>query len=171
MKLENIPFSEVGYRWYDRHEIEPMFPFGHGLSYTRFEYSDLAVSREGDGLQVSLNVRNAGSRRGSEVAQVYLGPVAGAGFEMAVRSLAGFERMELDPGRSARVSIHVNARALSYWSVEKRSWVLAEGERAVYVGSSSRDIRLTRIYSSGNANHRSAHLHGPVRGGSVSGRV
>jgi beta-glucosidase len=188
MKLENIPFAEVGYRWYDRHEVEPLFPFGHGLSYTRFEYSDLAVRREGDGLQVSFNVRNAGGRRGSEVAQVYVGSAAGAraaneavglaGWEPAAghgpapqSTLAGFERVELDPGRSARVSIHVNARALSYWSVERRAWVRAEGDRSIYVGSSSRDIRLTRIYSSGNANHRSARLHGRVRGSPTSGPV
>jgi beta-glucosidase len=167
-------FSEgiyVGYRWYDRHDVEPLFPFGHGLSYTRFEYTTLAMSREKGGLHVEFNVRNAGSRRGSEVAQVYIGAAAGAGVDMTVRSLAGFERVELDPGRSARVSIHVSTRALSYWSVERGGWTVAKSERPIYVGSSSRDIRLTRIYSSGNANHRSARLHGPVRGGSVSGRV
>jgi beta-glucosidase len=154
--LDDVPyrssgvFSEgidVGYRWYDRHEIEPLFPFGYGLSYTRFEYSDMAVTTDGDGLRVTFNIRNAGSRRGSEVAQVYVGPASGAGIEMAVRSLAGFKRVELDPGRSARVSIHVGARSLSYWAVEKGGWALAASGRTIYVGSSSRDIRLQRMFS------------------------
>jgi beta-glucosidase len=177
VKLEDVPYREsgtfserlnVGYRWYDRHDIAPLFPFGHGLSYTRFEYSDLGVTSSGDGLQVSFNVRNAGSRRGSEVAHVYVGPAAGAGVEMAVRSLAGFKRVELDPGQTARVSVRVNARALSYWSVEKAAWVVAPGDRPVYVGSSACDIRLTRIYSSGNANNRAAGFARRARGGQVA---
>jgi beta-glucosidase len=177
VKLEDAPyrksgnFSEsldVGYRWCDRHDIAPLFPFGHGLSYTRFEYSDLGVTSGSDGLQISFNVRNAGSRRGSEVAQVYIGPAAGAGVEMAVRALAGFKRVELNPGQTARVSIHVGARAWSYWSVEKAAWVVAPGDRPVYVGSSARDIRLTRIYSSGNANHRAAGFARRARGGQVA---
>jgi beta-glucosidase len=144
---------DVGYRWYDRHSIEPLFPFGHGLSYTRFEYSGLIIQPNGDGLDVTFTIRNAGSRAGSEVAQVYVG-------SGPVRSLAGFQRVNLRPGASVRSSIHVGERSLSHWSVEKHGWVLADSEHTVYVGSSSRDIRLTRIYSSGNANPRavvSAH--------------
>jgi len=120
-----VIFSEglaVGYRWYDQQEIEPLFPFGHGLSYTRFEYSNLEVKRAGDEAEISFTLRNAGHRRGAEVAQVYLGPAdAGA----PPRSLAGFERVELQPGRSKRVSVQVQAQ-----------------DCAVYVGASSRDIRL-----------------------------
>ena len=136
-----VVFSEgiaVGYRWYDRQNIEPLFPFGHGLSYTRFEYSDLRV----EGLDISFTLRNLGRLDGAEVVQLYLGPAEGAPVPMALRALAGYRRIELGAGRSRRITLNVNSRALEYWSVERHGWVLAEGERHLYVGSSSRDIRL-----------------------------
>lgn len=132
----------VGYRWYDQQGIQPLFPFGHGLSYTQFAYSHLAVKRRGDGVDVTITLRNAGSRGGAEVVQAYLGPPAGAQAEFAPKSLAGFERVELAPGQSRQVVIHIGARALSYWSAAKHDWVIAEGSREICVGSSSRDIRL-----------------------------
>jgi len=140
-----VAFTEgiaVGYRWYDQQKIDPLFPFGHGLSYTRFEYSGLAVKPVAGGLDVSFTVRNAGAMKGAEVPQVYVGPAAGAPVPMAVKSLAGFQRVELPPGRGMELTIHVGARELSYWSTEKHDWVLAGGARKVYVGSSSRDIRI-----------------------------
>ncbi len=132
----------VGYRWYDRQSIQPLFPFGHGLSYTRFEYSQLAVKRRGDGVDVAVTLRNAGSRRGAEVAQAYIGPPAGGEVDCAPKSLAGFERVEIEPGRSRQVAIHIGPRALSYWSTASHDWVMLEGSRPIYLGSSSRDIRL-----------------------------
>jgi beta-glucosidase len=140
-----VTFSEgiaVGYRWYDQQNIEPLFPFGHGLSYTRFEYSELAVKRGADGIEVAFTLRNAGSRRGAEIPQVYVGPASGAPAPMALKALVAFRRIELDPGQSQRVAMHVDTRGLSYWSTDKHEWVVAEGSRPVYVGSSSRDIRL-----------------------------
>jgi beta-glucosidase len=130
-----VIFSEgiaVGYRWYDQQNIQPLFPFGHGLSYTQFEYSNLAVKRGADGADVTFTLRNTGSRKGAEVPQVYVGP----------KSLAGFQRVELEPGKSASVTIRVDARGLSYWSTDKHDWVVLSGSRPVYVGASSRDIRL-----------------------------
>jgi beta-glucosidase len=135
----------VGYRWYDQRNIQPLFPFGHGLSYTRFEYSQLGVKRRGDGVDVAFTLRNAGSRRGAEVAQAYIGPPAGAPADFAPKSLAGFERVELEPGRSRQVVIHIGARALSYWSTARHDWAMPEGSREIYVGSSSRDIRLRTL--------------------------
>jgi len=132
----------VGYRWYDRQNIEPLFPFGHGLSYTRFEYSQLTVNRRGDGADITFTLRNAGSRRGAEVVQAYIGPPAGGRVDFAPKSLANFLRIELAPGQSRQVAIHIDARALSYWSTASHDWVVAEGSRKIYVGSSSRDIRL-----------------------------
>jgi beta-glucosidase len=140
-----VTFSEgiaLGYRWYDQQGIEPLFPFGHGLSYTRFEYADLSVKRTPAGSDVTFTLRNVGSRKGADVPQVYLGPAEHAPVFMVPRALAGFARIELEPGQSRVVTIHLDARQLSYWSTAKHGWVVADGRRPVYVGASSRDIRL-----------------------------
>lgn len=132
----------VGYRWYDAKDIAPLFPFGHGLSYSRFQYSGLRVSPNRDGYDVSFRVRNAGARRGAEVPQVYVGAPDDAPVPMARQALAGFERIELAPGESRQVTIPLGPRPLSYWSEARHDWILAPGRRSVVVGSSSRDIRL-----------------------------
>ncbi|QFY10703.1 beta-glucosidase [Nonomuraea phyllanthi] len=130
----------VGYRHYDAHDVEPLFPFGHGLSYTRFRYDDLAVSHAGGGLSVSFTVANTGRREGVEVAQVYLAAPAAPPVPMPPRALAGFARVRLAPGERRRVTVAVDGRALAYWSDGR--WVTAGGRRTVHVGSSSRDLRL-----------------------------
>jgi beta-glucosidase len=140
-----VTYSEgiaVGYRWYDRQSIQPLFPFGHGLSYTRFAYSQLSVKRRGDGVDVTFTLRNTGARTGAEVAQAYIGPPAAAPVEFAPKSLAGFARIELAPGHSRRVEIHIDARALTFWSAATHAWAMPKGTREIYLGSSSRDIRL-----------------------------
>jgi beta-glucosidase len=150
----------VGYRWYDAQRIAPLFAFGHGLSYTQFRYSQLKVRRShrhGDeGLDVRFHVRNVGSRTGAEVPQVYVGPPADPPVPMAPKSLAGFARIELAPGRDRKLTLHVGARELSYWSTAAHDWVLATGRRPVYVGSSSRDIRLE---SSASVRQGARHPH------------
>lgn len=147
----------VGYRWYDAEDIEPLFPFGHGLSYTRFKYSNLKIRPKGDGYDVSFRVRNVGRMKGAEVPQVYLGPPSDAPVPMAPKQLVGFERIELKPGRSQNVTLHISARELSYWSEDDDGWVVADGDRPVYVGSSSRDIRL-------EGSTESEHCHKPKGG-------
>ena len=134
-----------GYKWFDKHEVTPLYPFGHGLSYSKFSYSKLTLESADDGgLNVAFRVRNTGGRDGAEVPQVYIGPSASNpdGVELARRALGAFDRIALDRGDSTDVTLHVNPRELSYWSTSKHDWVLATGERTVYVGSSSRDIRL-----------------------------
>jgi beta-glucosidase len=136
----------VGYRWFDQQNIEPLFPFGYGLSYTRFDYRSLAVRAAADGgLDIAFTLRNVGAVRGDEVPQVYLSaprtPEAGAQF--ARRSLVAFDRVALAAGQSRRVVLHVGQRRLQYWSEAEHRWQLASGVRSIEVGASSRDIRLS----------------------------
>ncbi len=132
----------VGYRWYDQEKIEPLFPFGFGLSYTTFAYTKVAAKRAGDGYDVTFTIKNTGTREGVEVPQVYIGSPAKAPVPMAVKSLAGFERVTLAPGASKLVKVHVDARTLSYWSTKDHAWKMAGGRRTFMVGASSRDIKL-----------------------------
>jgi beta-glucosidase len=135
----------VGYRWFDQRRIEPLFPFGYGLSYTQFGYSDLRVARAADGgLDASFELHNLGHGAGDEVPQLYLGaPVpAPAEAQFARRALAAFERVHLDPGERRRVTLHAAPRALQYWSASRRRWLTAAGRREVSVGASSRDLKL-----------------------------
>jgi beta-glucosidase len=146
-------FSEgifVGYRWFDKQGIQPLFPFGFGLSYTRFKYSGLKVSQSGDGgLDVNFTISNVGSVPGDEVPQVYLGPPTEQpqGEQFAVRALAAFDRIHLQPGQSQAVRLHVLHRSLQYWSVAKDRWVTGLGTRRVYVGASSRNLLLSEAVS------------------------
>lgn len=136
---------DQGYRWYDRHDVAPLFPFGFGLSYTKFLYSNLDVASTPDGgIDVSFRVRNIGNDVGSDVPQVYVGPSSQlpGNIQQAVRKLAQFQRVTLAPGIAADVTLHVTRRTLSSWSSQAQQWVLGTGPRAVYVGSSSRDLPL-----------------------------
>ncbi|MFJ7169983.1 beta-glucosidase [Streptomyces globosus] len=132
----------TGHRWYDAQRVAPLFPFGHGLSYTSWEYADLSVRPEGGGLRVEFTVRNTGRRKGTEVAQVYVGPSPRLALDQPVRALAGYRRLTLGPGQSERVAVAVDARALSCWDPERHGWVLGTGRREVFAGRSSRDLPL-----------------------------
>jgi beta-glucosidase len=134
-----------GYRWYDRHGVTPLYPFGHGLSYTEFRYADLHARPAPDGgLDVAFRVRNVGHRSGSAVPQVYVGPSSAlpSQVQQAVRRLAQFGRLTLAPAGSAQLTLHVAPRQLSSWSADQHRWVVGTGPRAVYVGSSSRELPL-----------------------------
>jgi beta-glucosidase len=135
----------LGYRWFDKNDIAPLFPFGYGLSYTKFEYSNLKVARAADGgLDVSFRLRNAGSVASDEVPQVYLAAPGQApqGAQFAPRALAAFDRLSLAAGETRDVTLHVPLRGLQYWSTAQGKWALAAGPRVVHVGASSRDLRL-----------------------------
>lgn len=132
--------AAVGYKWYDRRGLKPLFPFGYGLSYTRFDYSALTARVEKGRLVVSFEVRNAGSRAGAAVPQVYVGPKAGGGWE-APRRLAGWSRVSLAPGASASLSITVDPRLLSTFDEGSQSWHTAPGTYEVSLGESSADTR------------------------------
>lgn len=140
-------FSEgllVGYRWFDAKRIEPLFPFGYGLSYSRFTYSGLKLQRAQDGgVDALVTIRNVGDRAADEVAQVYVDkpstPVSGAAF--AEQVLGGFERVHLAAAESQLVTIHIPLRQLQFWSVAANAWVTPSGPRTLWVGGSSRDRR------------------------------
>jgi beta-glucosidase len=140
-------FSEgvdIGYRWFDKQKIDPLFPFGFGLSYSSFRYSDLKVAPAADkGLDVTVSIANTGKVAGDEVPQVYLDAPEQrpAGVQFAVRTLAAFDRITLQPGETKAVTLHVFPRSLEYWSTTKNRWVRADG-RKVSVGGSSRDLQL-----------------------------
>jgi beta-glucosidase len=134
----------VGYRWFDSQKIAPLFPFGYGLSYTRFSYSGLSVTPGPKGaMRASVTVRNTGDRDGDEVVQLYLGaparsPVDG---QVASESLVGFARVHLKAGEARVVTIVLPARRFQYWSERRGGWVRIVGARRVAAGSSSRDLR------------------------------
>ena len=140
-------FSEgvdIGYRWFDKQKIDPLFPFGFGLSYSSFRYSDLKVVPAADkGLDVTLNIANTGKVVGDEVPQVYLDAPEQrpAGVQFAVKTLAAFDRLTLRPGETKAVRLHVFPRSLEYWSTTENRWVRADGRR-VSAGASSSDLKL-----------------------------
>ncbi|MDE3186382.1 MAG: glycoside hydrolase family 3 C-terminal domain-containing protein [Acidobacteriota bacterium] len=137
----------VGYRWFDHENIAPLFAFGHGLSYTTFDYSGLKVEKASDGgLDVSVNIKNTGSVASDEVPQVYLGAPSEipAGVQFPVRALVAFDRVHIPAGESKTVTMHVEPRQLQYWSTAETKWITAAGKRTVSVGASSRDPRLNQ---------------------------
>jgi len=135
----------VGYRWFDKEKIEPLFAFGHGLSYTTFEYSGLKTAKASDGgVDVTVRIRNTGSMGSDEVPQVYLGApeTMPEGVQFAVRALAAFDRVHVAAGETKTVTLHVAARQLQYWSTKEQRWVTASGKRELSVGGSSRSLPL-----------------------------
>ncbi|MFG2334434.1 beta-glucosidase [Streptomyces sp. NPDC048604] len=134
----------VGHRWYDAQGVAPLFPFGHGRSYTTFAYESLRLTARPDGaLDVSFAVRNTGRRAGVEVAQIYAGPSPDLRLDQPMQFLAGYRRLELAAGERRRVTVRVAARTLSSFDPAAGGWVLGTGVRDVRVGASSRDLRLT----------------------------
>ena len=137
----DIEGAAVGYKWYDLKKIEPLFPFGYGLSYTKFAYSNLTATTAGDKVTVSFDVKNVGARAGKDVPQVYVGPKAG-GWE-APKRLAGFKKVELAPGATQRVTVAVDPRLLATWDGKAHGWSIAAGQYDIALGASSRAIAST----------------------------
>ncbi|WP_460443708.1 glycoside hydrolase family 3 C-terminal domain-containing protein [Amycolatopsis stemonae] len=140
---DRIEYSEgldVGYRWYDSRNLEPLFPFGFGLSYTTFGFSNLVVTPQGtDGTAtVTGTVTNTGSRAGADVVQLYVGQPAGNG--EPPKQLKGFKKVQLNPGQSAQVSFPLTPRDLAHWT---GAWTTNAGQYRVYVGDSSRTVPLS----------------------------
>jgi beta-glucosidase len=137
----------VGYRYYDKRKVAPLFPFGHGLSYTTFEYSNLRAPASvvsGAPMEVSVDVRNSGKRAGQETVQLYVGDEATTEVVRPVKELKGFQKVSLAPGESKTVRFTLTARDLSYYDVHQKGWIATPGSYRIYVGSSSADIRVQR---------------------------
>jgi beta-glucosidase len=135
----------VGYRWYDTRKVEPLFPFGHGLSYTSFAYRDLQVSAfdAQRGVTVGLKVKNTGRRRGAEVVQIYV-HAPDTGIVRAEQELRAFTRIDLAPGEEREIRLTLPARAFAYYdprSARADAWRIAPGNYQVRAAASSRDVR------------------------------
>jgi beta-glucosidase len=131
----------VGYRHYDTKKIEPLFPFGHGISYTSFKYSDLKITKKGNNRNVTFKITNTGSVDGAEVAQLYIKDVK-ASEDRPEKELKNFEKVFLKRGETKTVSMEITNQQLAFFSKLKNKWITEAGTFEVLVGSSSHDIRL-----------------------------
>ena len=135
----------VGYRYYDKKEMDVLFPFGYGLSYTSFEYSNLRLSaasiKDTDVLTATVTVKNTGSRPGKTAVQLYVRAAEGE-IIRPVRELKGFEKVELQPGEAKDVTFALDKRAFAYWNGTLHDWHVETGDYAVEIGQSSRDIEV-----------------------------
>lgn len=132
----------VGYRYYDFKEMDVLFPFGYGLSYTDFEYSNLSVQTDGCNAEVSVTVTNTGSVAGREVVQLYVHDCESSVIR-PVEELKGFEKIELKPNESKTVSFHLDRRSFAFYSTEIHDWFVESGDFEIMIGKSSRDIVLS----------------------------
>ena len=129
----------IGYRHYDTANIDVLFPFGYGLSYTEFTYSDLQVSED----KVSLVIGNIGETDGEEIVQVYIKPLDREVFH-AEKELKGFAKIHLNAGERKNLSISLDEHAFSYYSSKEHRWIKCTGEYEILAAASSRDIRLKK---------------------------
>ena len=138
----------MGYRGYEKNRIKPQYPFGYGLSYTKFRYSDIDIDpvflrRNDDLVRVSFRVKNTGKRAGAEIAQLYVAPV-NPPVERPLKELKGFQKVFLKPGESKKVTITLDRRSLAYYNLATQTWDAAPGVYRILVGSSSQEIELRR---------------------------
>ena len=140
----------VGYRYYDKKGVTPLFPFGHGLSYTRFSYSNLALSAAqvapGEGIRISVDVENQGARAGKEVVQLYVRDVESS-LMRPEKELKAFDKVMLEPGQKKTVTFDLGQAELAFYDPARNCWVAEPGEFEVLVGSSCQDIRLAGCFA------------------------
>lgn len=139
----------IGYRWFEQQNIKPMFPFGHGLSYTQFEYSDIKLNRDkiaaGEDLTISATITNTGDRVGAEVVQLYLQDMQSS-VARPIKELKGFDKVLLEPGQTKQVSMTLTQRDLSFWDEKSGGWLAEPGLFTVHLGASLADIRLQHSF-------------------------
>ena len=132
----------VGYRYYDTYKVEPQFAFGHGLSYTSFEYANLKITPKGNGATVSFSIKNSGKVKGAEIVQLYV-KQEHAALPRPEKELKAFNKIFLEPGESKTVTMNLDENAFQYYSDIENKWVMENGIYNILIGSSSRNIRLT----------------------------
>lgn len=131
----------VGYRGADRYGVSPLYPFGYGLTYSRFEYSNLDVVPCDGGYEVSFTVSNVGDYNAAEVAQVYVAPL-NPSVPRPTRELKGFEKVSIPKSKSARLTVKIPMESFAHWSLDSHEWVIDEGDYKIQVGASASDIKL-----------------------------
>lgn len=162
---DKVEYSEgifVGYRYYDKKKMEVAFPFGYGLSYTTFEYSNVKTDKdtltEGETLQVSVDVTNTGDKFGKEIVQLYVADKTEA-IRRPEKELKGFEKVALNPGETKRVTFTVDKRSLAWYNTEIQDWYAASGAYELLIAASSQDVRLTKTIQWKSTQVLPLHLH------------
>lgn len=144
---------DVGYRYYDKHPEEILYPFGHGLSYTEFKYEDISAKQDGDKISLSFTLSNVGDCDGAEVAQIYVSDPVCTVYR-PVKELKAFEKIFLKKGESKKVEINLPVSDLAFYNPMMREWITEHGNYEFLIGSSSQDIRLTATVNvKGNSNY------------------
>jgi len=144
LQMDYLEEIYVGYRWYEKEKIKPLFPFGFGLSYTSFEYSNLRIippKKEDSAIAFSVTVSNTGDAQGKEVVQCYVG-VQNSSVERALKELKKFSKVDLNSGESKELIFELSERDLSYWNEDEKSWSVEPAEYKIYVGGCSDDTPL-----------------------------
>ncbi|MBD1260428.1 glycoside hydrolase family 3 C-terminal domain-containing protein [Maribacter polysiphoniae] len=143
---ESVTYEEgilVGYRWFDTKKVEPLYPFGFGLSYTDFEFSDISTSKdsytEDEEIQINFTIKNIGDRDGKEVAQLYVSHSESA-VEKAAKELKGFKKVFVKSGESQNIAINIPVKELAYYQEASKNWVVEKGTYILKIGNSSRNI-------------------------------
>jgi len=140
----------MGYRWWDKTGSPIYFPFGHGLSYTNFEYQDIKLSSQNitgdDELQVSFTIKNTGKVSGKEVVQLYIADKVSS-VDRPLKELKHFDKIELKAGESKTISFTITKQDLAFWDIDESGWKAEQGKFEILIGSSSRDIRLKKSFS------------------------
>lgn len=162
---EKVEYREgvfVGYRYYDTKEMKVAFPFGYGLSYTTFAYSNLKLSMknptEKDTVTVSIDVTNTGDIAGKEIVQLYVRDLTGSAIRPE-KELKGFEKVFLNPGETKTVTIELDKRSFAWYNTDLHDWFAASGDYEILVGASSRDIRLTETLHLNSSQEIPMHVH------------
>lgn len=162
---EKVEYREgvfVGYRYYDTKEMDVAYPFGYGLSYTTFAYSNLTISNENptekDTITISVDVTNTGDMAGKEVVQLYVKDCTNSTIRPE-KELKGFEKVTLDPGETKTVTMELDKRSFAWYNTDLHDWFAASGEYKILIGASSRDIRLEGSIQLNSSQEIPMHVH------------